>query len=139
MNSPKMILRDYLITGTFAIGDEGLKEPPSWKKYAEDLESKILLLMKQTSDKPDLKELYKNLFGISNESHRVLHVQVISSQKPTYWYNTEINSFFSVIDYNETDYMTVKFYHDGSFRELGMHIEKCDAKIITEKDFIKNE
>lgn len=31
-------LRENLIPGTFIIGTDGLKEPPSWKEYAKALE-----------------------------------------------------------------------------------------------------
>ena len=34
-------LRDKFITGTFAIGDDGCKEPPDWKQYALKLEEYI--------------------------------------------------------------------------------------------------
>lgn len=37
----KMSIRDELITGTFAIGSDGQKEPIDWKEYALKLEKKI--------------------------------------------------------------------------------------------------
>lgn len=35
-------LRDLIITGSYAIGSDGMKEPIDWKKYAENLESHFI-------------------------------------------------------------------------------------------------
>lgn len=36
-----MDIRDEIITGTFAIGEDGRKEPIDWKDYAKKLEQKL--------------------------------------------------------------------------------------------------
>jgi len=38
-------LRDKIITGSYAIGSNGLKEPVDWKQYAERLEEYIICVM----------------------------------------------------------------------------------------------
>lgn len=44
-----MDIRDEIITGTFAIGNDGRKEPPDWKQYALLLEDKIKELEKEST------------------------------------------------------------------------------------------
>lgn len=36
-----MDIRDEIITGSFAVGKDGRKEPIDWKKYALELEQKL--------------------------------------------------------------------------------------------------
>lgn len=38
-------IRDKVITGSYAIGSNGMKEPIDWKRYAERLEEYIINIM----------------------------------------------------------------------------------------------
>lgn len=68
----KQEIRNQLITGSFMIGPDGLKEPPDWHSYSELLEDEIIkyeerninLHLKNIKDKT---EAYKELSSLSTQ------------------------------------------------------------------------